>query len=344
MRGLLMAVVMACALAGTAGAQEQPASAAAMAQADVELRKLVGEFQPVIQIQHAAVDLLVKSIDLVDPALALAERRAPKREVQAWISLWEPGQRQKIADMRRGLKAVRTLQAKDYPLVMATRGAAGLDPDRMLSTPNRVRDLASATLDMVERITEDLKLGAMGNQTALNRLAHSLVSGPIALIESENTAMEISIAGLPRIHPQRALAVSFVDANLVVLELMKGVEQQLDDKAVDQKALAARMRGHIADGREHAEEATSLVDAFLKNAASDPEARTPLGQKVLISYGTYKDSAAIERQIYDYLEGWAGRVEKGEELTEVVADTIAFDKLVERRLELNMRRVETLGR
>jgi hypothetical protein len=341
---MLRAVVLSVVLLGLAtvpvAAQSPAPDATTLAKISSEQRLLVTNLIPVQSLTGDAVGLLEQALGQVQSAVELGNRRASRREVEQWLSTWQPPLLARIAAMRKQADELRPFAAEDYPTLIRLMDA---EPDAFLSGPVRGRLFIKTTLDTTQQIAGDLGRAAAGDSPARRRLERSVLAGPIAVLEMGNTTTEAAMLAAPREHPQRAYGASMVSVNSAYIELIRGLQGASADGSGDGKAVAVKMERHIREGRVHTAETVRFSDNALAQVAADPAAKTDYGRKVMGAYESYKTSAAVENQLLDLLASVVARLNGGEDVASAVDLQGQLDALMKRRVQINQDRMAMLG-
>jgi len=241
-RPLLLALLI---LLAPAAAAAEPAPRTA-AEADAFLRRLMTDVSAYSTPHQALVteaeDLVLFAIEGGNTAVAMADRRASRREVAAWADAWEAQTASKIAAIR-----AKAEQLPPFPEAAFQR-LVDLEPAFRAQVPAyrkvgvETRRLIDLCASYAESVAETVRKAALGDDQALDQLSIRIIHGTRLVIEGENTMLEVSIAATDDSHPQKYVSLAALHGNLAILALYDLAMADMAGEETDRAAVAETMR------------------------------------------------------------------------------------------------------
>lgn len=342
-RPLLLALLILLAPAAAAAAEPAPRTAA---EADAFLRRLMTDVSAYSTPHQALVteaeDLVLFAIEGGNTAVAMADRRASRREVAAWADAWEAQTASKIAAIR-----AKAGQLPPFPEAAFQR-LVDLEPAFRAQVPAyrkvgvETRRLIDLCASYAESVAETVRKAALGDDQALDQLSIRIIHGTRLVIEGENTMLEVSIAATDDSHPQKYVSLAALHGNLAILALYDLAMADMAGEETDRAAVAETMRVEA--------KAALAAAGDIDRAATALDRRLAVGQQIdsiktiRAAVATFSDSSAVEARIANVLLDAADSLEGGKDPMAVLEeDTVELQVLVNRRVEIQTRRLQLLA-
>lgn len=330
---VLAAVVAFAPMVGPLSPARALAAPAGSPQADLAAISRYGLAQQ--QVLTDISGLVGLSVQGIEKAVGFGLAGAASRQdAKAWGGAWE-------ADMRARMAALKAWKSRVPPLPRAEiqrQLPAGLSTyERM---PARIDAMVTGIVEFGDSIIVPTRKAAEGDRGALAILGSEYFRGSALLIRAENEMLELSASGIPDNNPAKALALSNLASNKALGVYLDYMAMITRAEQPDYGRMAAEIRTESARAAEQARAVATSARALRAELSRSSIAGK---DKLLAVLATYDESAAVETEVAALTLSLAEPVEKGVLVTaEVQARMAPVQQLVQRRLEINTRRLALL--
>lgn len=255
---------------------------------------------------------------------------------EAWARDWA----QKVDREGEGLLARARAIPPLSPDVIRQIRRLGPEGDRMIAAferfPASVEGYMVDLVNFKNAIKPLVLKAASGDQKAKDELAIRSVGAMRIVLLGENRMLEVSLALSPAGNPQGALTQSMLESNNAFIAILAAQEKLMLDPDADASKELAEARARIAAGRRQADLIWPYAQRTKKVFDSVPDGATKT--RMLSVLDTFRDSAAIERQILDVIEAYAAMLEGDGDFDSLEPRMTELESLITRRVDLVQRR------
>lgn len=335
---LLWAPVVVALAPAAAVAAQPPASINEMNALLAEVAEYSAPHQAALT---ETTELIGQTLAGMDPIIAAgdgaADRKAAVKQVDAWA-----------ADLGVRIAALKARRAALPPFpTNAVDRLLAFDPSmrRRAVGFRQIKVEAERAIDVAigyaERAVPLTRAAAGGDDEALAELVVETFVGMKLSLDAENSLLEVTVANSAPDNPQTALARSILASNAAVELYLDHVVASLSGEKTDKDQAAADMQRQLDISRAGARDMAAFAKAMEGQMREIPDPATR--DRFLKILATFDDSSRAELQVADALAQVAALVAKGASDAELEAAVSGIDAPIQRRLELQTKRLQLLG-
>jgi hypothetical protein len=318
-----------------------PASALARTQdptfSEQDFNRLMGDLGRWVAGPQAVIaESTVYSGVVIDGVTAAVEPGLKGKAGEAWARDWV----QKVdRDGEALLARARAVQPMS-PALVAQLKRLGPEGDRMIAAFQRYpAQIEAYMVDLVgfKNTVKPLVIrAAAGDAKAKDELGIRTLGGMRVVLQGENRLMDLSLALSPAGNPQGALTRAMLESNNALIALLAAQEKLMLDPNADASADIAEARARVADGRKQADLIWPYAQRTKGTFDALPDGATKT--RMLSVLDSFRDSAAIERQILDIMDAYADVLAGKGDFDGLEARMNELQSLIDRRVALVERR------
>ncbi len=284
------------------------------------------------------LDSRALTLDMVE-RIGSVQARAP------FDSAWAGEARARAASLRARIAQAPPIPAAELIALYPPGSPNGAKAAALVERyPEIIRETLVAGLSLIDKTAELGPRVQTGDEAASLALAGAMFGGMKSAMAAENLQLELGATSYTEGHPQRALTESSVASNRAMIEFFSMMQGEAEGRNVNMVGAARRIRANAEESRRMAETVPRLAAAMtLDLDAAARSGGTTLAPEDRAAFDSYRTSAANEIAITDYL-GTVALSLAEEGLHPGVEEALAeIEALLERRIELNQRRLRTLA-
>lgn len=342
MRSVLTLAVLAglCASPSFAATRSAPAAVRAEVRRQTEmvaqLAQASAPYAALIQEAEALADFDLKGVRKAEELLS---NGTDADQVKAWIADWRPQAEARLADLQSHAAAAPPLPTALLAAFARLSPVSARQAHDIAGMPAASSKIVDDVATLTRTIEDELAKAVAHDPDSIRALAVSAIEGLNAEVGGETAYMKLSMSTGGERHPQTALSGSIVASNEASEALLDAMAAVLKGQTIDQKALAASVRGHCSQARTEARRIAPLAAAMRGQLAPLGSLSAAVQTRWYSAWDTYAESAQVEEAIAGQCDKIADQLDQGVSPAKAAQSADQLQALAARRVALvNARR------